>query len=193
MDGPSRFSTWRRRRGRLSRAALVAVIALLGLVAVPGTASATTRGVTPFVDCVRQHGNNGSYTVVLGYTNSSRSTVTIPLGSRNFLSPSKDNGAQPTRFQPGTHHGAFSVGLSKKEYQGLPFWHLDGEVVFFSAWGQGDPSCPSPTELPEEGNGTGPAIALVVAGVIGAAVVHRFRRRTLASAAAPARDGGGDA
>jgi hypothetical protein len=38
--------------------------------------------------------------------------------------------------------------------------------------------CPASTDLPEEGNGTGPAIGLAAAGVVGAVLVHRARKRT---------------
>jgi hypothetical protein len=58
---------------------------------------------------------------------------------------------------------------------GGPMWHLDGTNLAARL----DPAtaCPPSTELPEEGNGTGPAIALVVAGLVGAVGVQRARRR----------------
>ena len=86
MDG--RSSPVRRVRARIPRAALVAVVVLVGLVASPGLASAGTNGVTPFLDCLRQN-PNGSYTAVLGYTNTSRTAVTIPPGALNKISPAK--------------------------------------------------------------------------------------------------------
>jgi hypothetical protein len=66
---------------------------------------------------------------------------------------------------------------------GGPYWWLDGEFVYWGwAWTHDGSAatCPSSTELPEEGNGTGPAIALVAAGLVGGVVVQRARRRALA-------------
>jgi hypothetical protein len=180
----------RRARARLTRAALVAVVAFLALVAVPGTASAGNNGVTPFLDCLRQN-PNGSYTAVLGYTNTSRTAVTIPRGTWNKISPSKYDGPQPTVFEPGTKHGAVTVTISKNEYMGGPYWWLDGEFVYWGwAWTHdgGAATCPSSTELPEEGNGTGPAIALLAAGLVGAVLVQRANRRARALAAASRGD-----
>jgi hypothetical protein len=173
-----------RRRAGLARAALVAVVGLVALLAAPGTASATYGGggdgsVSPFVDCLRQN-PDGTYTAVLGYTNSSRSAEAIARGSWNQVSPSRYDGRQPTTFASGTRHGALSLTLTRSEYMGGPYWYLDGNVVFFGwAWRDGVGTCPPSTELPEEGNGTGPAIVLLGAGVVGAVALHRVRRRAL--------------
>jgi hypothetical protein len=193
MDGSSRSSSVR--RGRLARALLVAVVTLVALVAAPGTASAAAGDgtITPILDCLRQN-PDGTYTAVLGYTNPARTTEKIPVGTWNTVSPAKYNGPQPTSFASGTKHGAYSVTMTRSEYMGGPSWFLDGKFVFFGwSWSNGVATCPPSTELPEEGNGTGPAIAVAVAGVIGAVAVHRVRRRALAGAGAPARDGGDDA
>jgi hypothetical protein len=195
MDGPRRSSRQRRGRARLARAALVAILALVGLVAAPGTAAAAAGDgtITPVLNCLRQN-SDWTYTAVLGYTNSARNTEKIPLGTWNSISPTRYNGGQPTSFSSGTKHGAFSVTLTRSEYMGGPYWYLDGKFVFFGwAWSNGVTACPPSTELPEEGNGTGPAIALAAAGVVGAFAVHRARRRAPAPAAAPGRDGDDDA
>jgi hypothetical protein len=173
----------------------VAVIAIIGLVAAPGSASAAAGDgtVTPILDCLRQN-TGGTYTAILGYTNSARTAETIPRGTWNKVSPAAYDGPQPTTFQPGTKHGAYTVTMTKTEYSGGPSWFLDGKFAFFgSAWASGVPTCPSSTELPEEGNGTGPAIALVVAGIIGAVAVHRVRRRALAVVGAPTGEARHDA
>jgi len=165
-------------------------MALIGLFAAPGTASAQTGGgggdgtVTPFLDCLRQN-KDGSYTAILGYTNSSRTTETIARGTWNKVSPTKYDGNQPTSFPAGTKHGALTVTITKSEYMGGPYWYLDGKFVYWGwAWTHdGSAStCPPSTELPEDGNGTGPAIVLVAAGAVGAVVVHRVRRRALEAA-----------
>ncbi len=195
MDGPRRSSRQRRGRARLARAALVAVLALLALIAAPGTASAAggDGSITPLLDCLRQN-PDGTYTAVLGYTNSSRSTEKISLGTWNTVSPAKYNGGQPTSFSSGTKHGAYSVTMTKSEYMGGPSWFLDGKFVFFGwAWAAGGPASPPSTELPAEGNEPGAGMAVAGAGLVGAVAVHRVRRRALAGAGTPVRDGGDDA
>lgn len=186
MDG----SRGRARRARLAHAALVAVIAGVCLVVAPGTAAAAAK-VIPIVDCLRENAD-GTYTAVLGYNNTSKSPVTIPVGEGNKVSPAALDGAQPTTFEPGRRHGAFSLTMSRSELVGGANWYLDGKRAF-SGSASGVATCPGSTELPEEGNGTGPAIALLGAGLIGAVAVHRARRRALAGAAGQAAEGRDDA
>jgi hypothetical protein len=176
MDGLPRSSPARRLRARASRAALVAVIALIGLVTVPGAASAAGT-VTPLLDCIVKNGD-GSWTAVLGYRNTTRSAVTIPVGADNQVTPAPYGDPQPTVFEPGVHRGAFTVTVERGA--GL-VWHLDQDNLI--AHFDSAAACPSSTELPEEGNGTGPAIGLAVAGAVGAVLVHRANRRARALAA----------
>jgi hypothetical protein len=168
-----RSSTVRQLRSRATRAALVALIVVAGLLALPGTASAKGT-VVPLLDCVVAN-RDGSWTAVFGYQNTAGSPVRIPTGARNKVTPVPYGSPQPTTFEPGTHHGAFTVTVARG---GGPMWHLDGTNLAARL----DPAtaCPPSTELPEEGNGTGPAIALVVAGLVGAVGVQRARRRATA-------------
>ena len=179
MDGLPRSSTARRLRARATRAALVAVMALIGLLASPGTALAVGE-VTPVLDCVRQN-PNGTYTAVLGYTNKASVPITVPLGSRNRVAPSSQDGRQPTTFQPGTQRGAFTITLTSTEYaRSGNYWTVDGKLAYIGqVLAPNAATCPASTELPEEGNGTGPAIGLAAAGVLGAVLVHRARKRAL--------------
>jgi hypothetical protein len=171
------------------RAGLVAVIALLALVAMPGAAaaapSATATGfVQPILDCITKN-PDGTVTAVLGHTNTSKSSITVPVGTWNNIQPAKANGPQPTVFKPGTVHGAYSVKMTNSQYMGGSYWYLDGSFAYFGwAWTQNGPFCPPSTQLPEEGNGTGPAIGLAVAGGVGAILVHRAKRRARALDAA---------
>jgi hypothetical protein len=174
MDG--RSSRVRRPRARVTRAALVAVIAVLGLLALPGTASAKGT-VVPLLDCVVTN-RDGSWTAVFGYRNTSSSTVTIPAGARNKVTPATYGTPQPTTFRPGTHRGAFTVTVPRG---GGPMWHLDGTNL--AARHGSATACPPSTELPEEGNGTGPAIALAAAGLVGVVMVRRANRRAQVVAA----------
>ncbi|SET98682.1 hypothetical protein [Geodermatophilus poikilotrophus] len=157
-------------RRLLLRAALVAVVAVVALVAVPGAASA--RGtVVPLLDCVVAN-DDGSWTAVFGYRNTSSSPVRIPTGPRNKVTPATVGSPQPTTFQPGTHRGAFTVTVARGAG---PMWHLDGTNL--AARRGTATACPSSTQMPADGNGTGAAIALVAAGLVGTVAVQRARRR----------------
>jgi hypothetical protein len=182
----SRASSTPRGRVGLARAALVAVIGLVALLAVPGAASATNPRVDPFLDCYVVN-KNGTYTALIGYTNTG-SARTIPLGTNNRFSPSRLQGAQPTSFSSGTRHGAFSVTVTPAEVSAGARWEVDGNVLDYMDAARTSSTCPPSTELPEDGNGTGPAIVLVGAGVIGVVAVHRARRRASAAATVGERD-----
>jgi hypothetical protein len=183
MDAPDRSK--RGRHGR-SRAAVVVAGAVVALGAAPGTASAAGE-ITPTFSCVIKHENTWGWTAVLGYDNSSRYTVVYPVGPGNVLTPVERNGEQPTRFEAGSHPGVLTV-----EFQtgNSVTWTVGGRSVTAT---MNDKTCPSATELPEEGNGTGPAIALVAAGVVGAVAVQRVRRRAQAAADVQAGAGPRDA
>jgi len=171
MDGPPRSSTARRLRARASRATLVAVIALLALVASPGTASAAGE-VIPVLNCTKPAAGGG-FTAVVGYDNTTGQEVTIPYGKQNRIVSGQYDGAQPTVFRAGRHDGAFTVTITNSSAT----WTLGRTLLLMKP--SEAPACPPSTELPEEGNGTGPAIALAAAGVVGAVLVHRARKRTL--------------
>jgi hypothetical protein len=130
------------------------------------------------VDCITRHAD-GTWTAVFGYDNPTGAAVTIPVGPANKVTPVTSGRPQPTTFEPGLHHGAFSVTVTRGA--GV-MWHLDGQNL--AAHAGAASACPPSTELPEEGNGTGPAIVLVAAGVVGAVAVHRVRRRAQGAAGA---------
>ncbi|RFU22255.1 hypothetical protein [Geodermatophilus marinus] len=176
-----------RATARLARALLVAALAAVALVAAPGTAGAT-GGVRGIVDCYTDH-RDGSYTVVVGYVSTYGAPVTIARGSRNQAHPTRLQGVQPTTFQPGTHHGAFTVRITNADLYGDARWVLDGTTLRYQPSMTYSKVCPSATQMPADGNGTGPVIALAAAGLVGAFALHRSRRR--GAAAAPA--GGDDA
>jgi hypothetical protein len=184
MDGRS--------AGALRRARwLLAAVLLVGICLVPGVAAAAppnglTPGhgtVTPLVDCVRAEGG-GAFTAVLGWSNSGTATEHYS-GAANQITPAAYNGRQPTMFRSGVHHGAFTVRIAG----GSASWTLNGTTVVVSP---SSPACPPSAELPADGNGTGPAIVLAVAGVVGVFALlraHRgITRRTAPSGPAPAGD-----
>ena len=176
MAGTSR-KTGSRIRASFARLAAIGVIAALGLVFTPGTASAAP-GVSPIVDCYRDNGD-GTVWVVLGYKNTTGSSTTISYGSANQFYPSRLHGQQPEQFAAGTVHGAFTVRLAYHEVADAR-WALNGTTLRYSHNAQYATVCPPTTQLPADGNGTGTAVALGAAGVIGAGVLYRFRRRVAA-------------
>jgi hypothetical protein len=177
MDGLPRSSTARRLRARAGRAALVAVIAVAGSAASPGVASATgTHPVKPVLNCY-QEAADGSWTVVVGYVNSSRKTVDIPRGPANQAHPSRFASLPPTSFRHGTVNGAFTAVVSPADLHADARWVLDGSTLDYRAAASSSQVCPSSTELPAQGNGLGPAIGLAAAGVVGAVRVLRIRAR----------------
>jgi len=168
----------RHARGLLLRAALVAVVAVVALVAAPAAASA--RGtVVPLLDCVVTN-EDGSWTAVFGYRNTAGSAVSIPTGPRNKVTPATVGSPQPTTFQPGTHRGAFTVPVPRGAG---PMWHLDGTNL--AARLGTATTCPSSTQMPAEGNGTGTVIVLGAAALVGTVVLLRERRGRAAQASHP--------
>ncbi|SDN95956.1 hypothetical protein [Geodermatophilus sp. DSM 45219] len=178
MDDGNRSSTARRLRAGAARAALAAVIALVGLLVLPGTASAAWK-VEPLLDCHVANAD-GSRTLVVGYTSHTWGVWRVPHGKKNDLYPSRLQGVQPTAFESGTTHGAFTVRVTAAELRSGARWELEGYVLDFAAAVGSTSPCPPSSELPEEGNGTGPAIALAAAGVVGGVMVHRASRRARA-------------
>lgn len=124
---------------------------------------------TPLLDCVIP-ATGGAHTAVLGYSNSqSQTTLT---GSSNTISPSQYDGAQPTTFESGTHHGVFTIDIDPGD---SATWFLGNTQLVINGTAAG--ACPSSTELPADGNGTGVVVALLGAGVVGALAVRRTVRR----------------
>lgn len=163
----------RRRTLRLASTVLATVTAVLGAPGIASAAWPSTSGqITPLVDCVERD-SDWSFTAVLGYSSTYRGVVTIPIGEDNSLLLARE-GAQPTTFRPGTHHGAASVPISL--FGAL--WRVDGNSVWIDPWRA--PACPAETSMPVEGNGAGAALVLVAAAGVGVLVVRRLRRRAAA-------------
>jgi hypothetical protein len=172
--------TGARIRARLARLAAIGVVTALGLVFTPGTASAATD-VTPVVDCYRDNGD-GTYWVVLGYTNTTASQKTYAYGPANQVYPTRLHEHQPKQFAAGTVHGAWAVQLTYAEiFQQNARWILNGTTLQYSYYVRYATVCPPTTVLPADGNGMGTVMVLGAAGLIGAAVLVRSRRRTALS------------
>ncbi len=161
--------------------AALAVLAALALVVLspiaPAAAGTTPRlpvapaaHIEPQADCLIVSGN--TYQVVFAYDNSGESTVNLPVGASNTLTPASLNGQQPTTFLPGNHHAAFTT--SAVPVGTTVTWTVDGFT--YNAADQGL-HCAAPVSLPADGNGTAAAL-VVVLSLIGIAVAaYRLRRR----------------
>jgi uncharacterized repeat protein (TIGR01451 family) len=66
-----------------------------------------SKAVTPSVECVQNHGS--TYDVRFGYSNPNTDPVTLPIGSRNNVSPDGPGRGQPETFDPGVTTSAFTV------------------------------------------------------------------------------------
>lgn len=106
--------------------ALVATAALTLGVATPAGAdddNATTgaRSVKAVFECVAVNAD-GTFTALFGSSNAAKTTVNIPAGSANNLTP--DVGATPpTSFAPGRSVGTFKVTWNGNA---TVVWHLPG-------------------------------------------------------------------
>jgi len=180
MTLPRRTTT--RIRRTAVRTALAALAAALVLLVTPaGAQAATTATITPTVSCYINN-SDGSSSVLLGWTSTYSGSQTIAYGTRNVLTPSRYQGKQPTVFASGSHPGAFYVTVAASDI-GYVGWTLNGTSL---AYGTPVDACPAGTTLPATGNGTGIAVALLVAGGIGALTLRRVRARTAAAPTATA-------
>jgi hypothetical protein len=178
----TRANAGRRARRLAVRVALAAGMVTLSLFGAPGQASAAGT-LTPLLDCIVQN-SNGTVTAVLGFSNTTGHTVNIKYGDNNVITPSTFDRTQPTHFKAGTRHGVFSVTLTYNDFWSSPSWRLNGHTLDYYDAGHAV-TCPPGTTMPATGNGTGPALALVAAGVVGMLFVRRDVRRARAAASTP--------
>ena len=177
----------RRRRRLRRRLALSALLATFFVSLAPGVAAAAppssgSSGVVfPFIDCYVKN-SDGGYTFVLGYTSTYASTVDFSHGNDDHVWPAAHQSQVPTSFDPGTHHGAWSFTIKGSDLPDAR-WEIDGTTLSFEPVLRFIPTCSAPTEMPAWGNGTGGAIALGVAGLIGVLLLRRATKREAAAAA----------
>ncbi|MEV6343115.1 LPXTG cell wall anchor domain-containing protein [Actinoplanes sp. NPDC051851] len=165
-----------RRRGTLMSTAAVSMVAAI-VTLTPGVAEASsTLNGSPTCNCVVQNSKNNTYRAVYGYVNNSSSTTTIAAGSNNKLSLSGGTSSTDddvtTTFKPGTHTATWATGWLSKGTTAT--WTVGGQSVSAN-WNK--QTCGSDVSLPASGNGTGPLIALVGAGLIAGFVFWRKRRK----------------
>ncbi len=118
------------RLGRLGARGISAILLLaaagfLAATMADSASASNSNQVTPILECV-WHDSGTAWTSLWGYSNSSSSTQTIPIGSSNSFSPGAQNQGQPTTFKPGTVDNLFTVPFTASD---PPAWSLDGTTV----------------------------------------------------------------
>ena len=64
---------------------------------------------------------DGTVTLSFGYLNRTNTTIEIPVGADNTLSPPPENRGQPTKFLPGRRSGVIKL-VVPKDFQGNITW-----------------------------------------------------------------------
>ena len=103
--------------------------------------------VQPIVNCSRYHPDTNVLDVFFGYASSYATTVNIPVGTNNFLTPGDPNRNQPVSFSPGVHDRVFFTSFNLTPAEQELTWFVGNG----SATGLADPrqSC---DPLPYMGN-----------------------------------------
>ena len=142
-----------------------------GIVLAPATAFAAGT-VTGTVTCYWTN-SDGSITFSVGYVNSGTTTVAIPVGTNNYVTPSPQDRGQPTSFLAGSHPNVWAPTLSQTDMANNPNWYINGVATSYSGT---LPACASkPVSVNGSTSGYLGATAAIVG--IGAYVIASPRRR----------------
>jgi hypothetical protein len=152
---------------RIAAAGLTATV----MLAVPATALADQPVVAPTVNCVTVNAD-GSLSALFGYTNAGTTQTLIKRGPDNQISPSNLDGPQPDTFAPGTTYGAFALTIP---VGGSATWTLHGNNRAVAD--ASSPRCGPPVSLPQEGNGLGLVLGLIVAALAGTLTIRKIVTR----------------
>jgi hypothetical protein len=156
---------------RLSLRAGAVIVAVVGATGFSGVAQAASP-VQPFVSCYWANGD-GTYTVAVGYTNTSASTVTYPIGPLNFVTPAPQDRGQPTVFLPGTHNNVWAPTITQADLASGADWTLNDVRV--STGITSISACPT-KPVPISG-GVGGVIAFVAVALLIGAIGFKNRVR----------------
>jgi hypothetical protein len=133
---------------------LLGVFGLIALVT-PSSAEAKTPQVRPFVTCATR--TSTALVVTYGYENSTGSSVDIPFGQRNRLSPAGSTNP-PTTFTPGRVPVAFSATFGAKS---KPKWIVQsGSTSLIATIVPSTPTCPPISVLPPAARSHGLTLTL---------------------------------
>jgi hypothetical protein len=158
--------------GRLALRAGAVTTALAAATGLSGVAHAAPSPVQPYVSCYWAN-SDGSITVDVGYTNSSKTSVTYPIGPLNFVSPAPQDRGQPTVFLPGTHDNVWAPTVTQADMSAGADWTLNGVKVSTTVTGS-MAACPS-KPVPISGGVGGVVTFVAVALAVG---VAGFKNRT---------------
>jgi hypothetical protein len=180
LDGPE---TTRFQPGLVQRAFKVTIpkgtTAIWSLNGFPASApnagspncSSGELNIVGFVNCASVN-KDGSTTALFGYYDSVRGNTKIARGPQNNITPAAFDGPQTTVFSQGLQMGVFSLTIPKGASAN---WTVNGfPATAPNTW---SPKCPPPVSLPQEGNGLGLVIGLVVAAGVGTVVIRRIIAR----------------
>ena len=149
-----------------------------GIVLAPAAAFAAGT-VTGSVTCYWPN-PDGTTTFSVGYNNTAATTVVIPVGANNYVTPAPQDRGQPTTFLAGAHPNVWAPSLTAAELNSNPNWFINGVAT---SYGGSIPQCASkPVSVSGSTTGYLGATAAIVG--IGAYVIAspRRRRRTLTKA-----------
>lgn len=110
------------------------VIPVLLVLALPASAPGQFRPpihrpeLRPIRNCVTYTSSINRFDAYFGYASSYETTVTVPVGSANELSPAPSDRSQPTVFEPGVHDRVFFASFSPVGQQSLT-WLLERSTV----------------------------------------------------------------
>ena len=147
------------------RRPVVIGLAALTMVGLSGGSAMAAGTVTPTLQCVF-HNADGSFTGVFGYTNSSATAVTLPVGGSNTFAPNPADRGQPTVFQPGSHPSTLLVDFTVNNLA----WNLDTHNVHAT---NTSTQCASDPTL---GTDLGSVPAIVVLGAMTLLAIPLLRR-----------------
>jgi hypothetical protein len=156
---------------RVAAPTAAVVLALAALTGLAPAAHAAGPNVTPFVNCYWDNGDN-TYTVSLGADNAAKTTVTVPVGTDNRVSPGTQDRGQPTSFAPGTANNVWVVTITAPEVTAGINWYLTGHTVSLRSV----QACAS-KPIPQDGNPLAVVVFGALTSLIGAAFLGERRRR----------------
>jgi hypothetical protein len=141
------------RKGRtaLAGAAACCALGVLGGVtlAAPAARAQAPLPLTPALDCVAVTGTGANEIVVayFGYANTGPTSIAIPVGDNNEVTPGDPYAGQPTTFDTGAYPKVFAVSFDPTITPSIS-WVLNGLIATASA---ASPQCASGLTTPASG------------------------------------------
>jgi hypothetical protein len=135
-------------RVRLAFGALAALAAVFGPAAAAiASEPETAPALAPLVDCVADAPLDGTTTItrtiVFGYRNTTDATIVSPAGSaENIVSKGAADRGQPSSFDPGEHHGVWTLTVDRASDPAT--WTIGGASAAVSAE---TPACTAATSV----------------------------------------------